>query len=216
MYVIDYMTAPPVTVGPETAISEARAILRRRRFRHLPVAAPDNKLLGMVTDRDIRSAYPSTVEPYDGDEVERVDARPVAEIMSPGPASLGPGATIDDALLVLERRRVGAVPVLDGGGMIIGIFSIRDLIAAYRDLFGLGERGSALVSVRDDGRPRPLTRIVTALEKNGIHFSRVVRRRGGDGPDDIHVRVNTFNLRAVHTVLEEQGFRVAGPMEEGR
>lgn len=211
MYIAAYMKKSPVTVRPETSIAAVKAILASQHFRHLPVVDEAGRLLGMVTDRDLRSAYPSSVTTgrLDTEEAREIGQAPVCEIMSWDVVFLSPSATLDDALILLDHRKVGALPVVDEGRKVVGIFSIRDLIRAYATLFGLGERGSALVSVKDDGRPRPLTRIVHLLEEHDIHFSRVVRTKaegGEDGPQIISIRVNTMNLRAVHRALEEAGF----------
>jgi len=213
MYIAHYMTKSPLTVRPETTIGEAKAILETKHFRHLPVVGDNDRLLGMITDRDIRSAYPSCVDTGRShkDEFLKISQSPVCEIMSFDVVYLSSFATIDDALILLDRQRVGALPVVDDNHKVIGIFSVRDLIKAYTVLFGLGERGSALVGVKDDGKPRPLTRIVHTLEEHDIHFSRVVRSKGilpGRQPQTISVRVNTMNLRAVHQALEEAGFTV--------
>ena len=220
MYITSYMKKAPVTVHSETTIAEVKEILASKHFRHLPVVDAEGHLLGMVTDRDVRSAYPSSVasgKQYD-DEVLKVGQSPVCEIMSWDVVFLSPYATLDDALILLDRQRVGALPVVDDDRKVIGIFSIRDLIQAYTSLFGLGERGSALVGVKADGKPRPLTRIVHALEEHDIHFNRVVRKKD-DGPgvsnETITIRVNTMNLRAVHQALEEAGF-VIDPMRPDR
>lgn len=211
MYIEAYMKKPPVTVRPETTIAEVKALLASKHFRHLPVIDEDGRLLGMVTDRDVRSAYPSSVATgkQNKDEMLKVSQSPVCEIMSWDVVFLAPYATLDDALILLDRQKVGALPVVDEKHKVIGIFSIRDLIRAYTLLFGLGERGSALVAVKADGKPRPLTRIVQVLEEHGIHFNRVVRRKD-DSPDQhgetITIRVNTMNLRAVHRALEDAGF----------
>lgn len=215
MYIAHYMTKNPVTIRPETTIGEAKATLETKHFRHLAVVGDNGRLLGMVTDRDIRSAYPSCVDtgkPHK-DEVWKISQSPVCEIMSWDVVYLSSYATLDDALILFDRQKVGALPVVDEELKVIGIFSERDLIKAYTVLFGLGERGSALVGVKDDGNPRPLTRIVHTLEEHDIHFSRVIRSKGagpgpGHQPQTISVRVNTMNLRAVHQVLEEAGFAV--------
>lgn len=219
MYIENYMKKPPVTVRPETTIAEVKAILANKHFRHLPVVDENNRLLGMVTDRDLRSAYPSSVATgkQNKDEEMKVSQSPVCEIMSWDVVFLSPYATLDDALILLDRQKVGALPVVDDDHKVIGIFSIRDLIRAYTILFGLGERGSALVAVRADGKPRPLTRIVHVLEEHDIHFNRVVRRKddsSGVNGETITIRVNTMNLRAVHRALEEAGF-VLYPMHPG-
>ncbi|MBA3016182.1 MAG: CBS domain-containing protein [Proteobacteria bacterium] len=216
MYIEHYMTKIPVTVGPETPIGEVKGILETKHFRHLPVVGDDGCLLGMVTDRDIRSAYPSCVDTgkQHKDEIWKISQSPVGEIMSKDVVSLSSYATLDDALILLNRHKVGALPVIDSHHKVIGVFSVRDLIMAYTTLFGLGERGSVLVGVKDDGKPRPLTRIVHTLEEHDIHFSRVVRSKSmvpGQHSQTISVRVNTMNLRAVHRALEEAGF-VVDPM----
>jgi len=219
MYIAAYMKKPPVTVRPETTIVEVKALLATKHFRHLPVVDENGRLLGMVTDRDIRSAYPSSVVTgkQNKDEMLKIGQSPVCEIMSWDVVFLPPFATLDDALMLLDRQKVGALPVVDENHKVIGIFSIRDLIKAYTLLFGLGERGSALVGVKADGKPRPLTRIVQVLEEHDIHFNRVVRRKDdapGASGETITIRVNTMNLRAVHRALEDAGFEI-DPMRPG-
>ena len=216
MYISRHMTPAPLTVEPDVLISEAREILRSNRFRHLPVIDKDWRLVGMVTDRDIRSAYPSSV--LSGEdrrrELEQVSKTPVSEIMSTDFVSLLPHSTIDDALLLLEKKRVGAIPILDEKGVIVGIFSMRDLIRAYKRIFGLAEKGSSLVTIRDDGRPNVLARIVKILEQKGIPFTRLSRTKlTGDekSPVIVYIRVQTYNISAVHSILVSAGFELVDP-----
>lgn len=60
MFISRFMTKDVVTLGRDSDIAEAKQLMVRYRIRHLPVTRPDNTLIGMVTDRDIRSAMPST------------------------------------------------------------------------------------------------------------------------------------------------------------
>lgn len=216
MYISRHMTPAPLTVEPDILISEAREILRSNRFRHLPVIDKDWRLVGMVTDRDIRSAYPSSV--LSGEdrkrELEQVSKTPVSEIMSTDLVNLLPHSTIDDALLLLEKKRVGAIPVLDEKGVIVGIFSMRDLIRAYKRIFGLAEKGSSLVTIRDDGRPNVLARIVKILEQKGIPFTRLSRTKLTEdekSPVIVYIRVQTYNISAVHSILVSAGFELVDP-----
>jgi acetoin utilization protein AcuB len=210
MFVVNYMSAPPVIIQQNTSISEVKDILQNHNFRHLPVVDADNRLIGMVTDRDIRSAYPSSIMPDEGRKVCISDMRttPVREIMSTAFAHLNLTSTLDDALFLLDRHNVGALPVLDEEDRVVGIFSIRDLMKAYRNLFGLGERGSTMIVVRDDGNAKPLTRIAGILEEHGINVTRLVRTEPEKGKDtaSIYLRVNTYNVGAVHSALKKAGF----------
>ena len=216
MYILRHMTPAPLTVEPDILISEAREILRSNRFRHLPVIDKDWRLVGMVTDRDIRSAYPSSV--LSGEdrkrELEQVSKTPVSEIMSTDLVNLLPHSTIDDALLLLEKKRVGAIPVLDEKGVIVGIFSMRDLIRAYKRIFGLAEKGSSLVTIRDDGEPNVLARIVKILEQKGIPLTRLSRTKLTEdekSPGIVYIRVQTYNISAVYSVLVSAGFELVNP-----
>ena len=221
MFIADHMSSPPVTVKPDVPIPKVRRILQSHNFRHLPVVDENGQLLGIVTDRDIRSSYPSTVlisEKERKDCLKKLETTPVKAIMSESIATLTPFSTLDDALLLLDKSGVGALPVLDEHQHVIGILSIRDLMKAYKKLFGLGEHGSAMVVVEDDGKGKPLTRIVHVLEEHDIRFTRLIRTSEGeeeDSPGKIYLRVHTYNISAVHNALKEAGFTTAIPTPSG-
>lgn len=214
MYVRYYMTPSPVTVGPDKSIEEARQLLENYHFRHLPVVDEFGSLLGMVTDRDLRSAYPSSI--LDTDErqkiLDRVLQKPVRDIMSTNNVVLSPLSTIDDALLFFEKRTIGALPVVNKNKLVVGILSFNDLMKAWRSLFGLGEMGSVLVAIEADEQSRSLSRLVQVLEEQNVLFSRLIRTGGAIGePAMIYLRINTYNVRAVHRVIAEAGFKLHLP-----
>ncbi|MFO7728777.1 MAG: CBS domain-containing protein [Desulfonatronovibrio sp.] len=214
MFITEYMTVPPVSISPETSISETNKLLKKNNFRHLPIVDDDNRLIGMVTDRDIRSAYPSNI--LSPEEIKtflaELENTPVKNIMSSLRFKLTLFSTLDDALIILDREKIGAIPVVNETEELMGMFSIRDLIAAYRKIFGLGERGSAMIVVEHDGKRKPLSRIANILEKNRIRFTRMIRTEAADGkPGRIYLRVNTYNISAVHSALREAGFKVVLP-----
>lgn len=220
MYVTRHMSSPPATIMPDTPIAAIRDILNSNNFRHLPVVNEDGHLIGMVTDRDLRSAYPSSVLAEEDLRKcsAKVSEQPASAIMSQDLVSLSAFSTLDDALYLLDRSKVGALPVIDADKRVIGVFSIRDLIKAYKNLFGLGERGSALVAVEDDGLPKPLTRLVRTLEEHSIRFTRLIRTRtdeNSNAPGIIYLRVHTFNMTAVHKALENAGFAILLPSGAG-
>lgn len=205
MFVRDYMTRNPVTVTPDVVIPAVRDLLRDRGFRHVPVVNEDGRLLGVVTDRDIRSAYPSLLvsEQERAAQLDILQQTPVKTIMSQNVVSLHVNATLDDALLLIDRKKVGAVPVVDDNGHVVGVFSIRDLMRAYSQLFGLAEKGSVLIVLKNSDQPHILSRILDTIESHDIVCTRVVRPTGSP---HIYLRVQTFNLRAVCALLRDAGF----------
>ena len=121
-------------------------------------------------------------------------------------------ATLDDALLLFQGHKIGALPVLDDEGRLIGMFTIGDLLRAYRGLFGLGDMGSVLISVEDDGDPKALSRLVQVMEEKQISFSRLVRKAATRRTRPmIFLRVNAYNIRSVHKALEAAGFTIHVP-----
>lgn len=209
MYISRHMTTDPITVPPTMLLPEARALLNEFHFRHLPVVDTKGELLGILSDRDLRSAYPSSILTNSERTLvyERVQETTVAEIMSTQCLSLGLQSTLDDALLFFDRDRPGALPVLDGN-RVVGIFSIRDLNTAYRALFGVGEKGSVLIAIIDDRSPGFMTRLVTLLENEQIPVSRILRIHSEASGDIIYIRLNTFKIAAVLSLLAENSFQV--------
>ena len=191
-------------------LPEARHLLNENHFRHLPVVDRDDHLVGMITDRDLRSAFPSSMlsESERLQAYERVEKATVADIMSTECISLTPESTLDDALLLFDRDGVGALPVLEDG-RLVGIFSSRDLLAAYKELFGVGEKGSVLLGIEDDGQIGLITKIVTLLEQHEIPFTRLLRNHDAENGDRIYLRVNTYKIAGVVNLLREAGIRLA-------
>ena len=188
MFISDYMTAKPITISEDLTLPEARQILVEHTFRHLPVVDGDNRLIGVISDRDLRSAYPSTIL----SEEERKQA-------------------LDDALMVFERDKVGALPVVTDDDEVIGIFSMRDLTAAYKKLFGAAEKGSVLIAIFNDGKEGSLGHIVSLLEENDFQCSRLVNIGSMSGFERIYLRVNTAVAADVQTLLQEHGLTLLKP-----
>jgi acetoin utilization protein AcuB len=111
----DVMTRGLVTIGPETPGHEARRLLDEHRIRHLPVV-DGGRLVGMVSDRDVRSAAggsPTTV---------------AREIMTPAPVTITSDARVEHAARVMLDARFGSLPVVDGD--LVGIVTYTDLLRA--------------------------------------------------------------------------------------
>ena len=110
MFVSRSMNRKVITIDENADILEAKAKMAEHRIRHLPVVTKDNRLCGMVSDRDIRSAMPSGV--LDDPDSEKTRSRlaeiKVAQIMTKDLVTLSPQYTLPDALLLVQGKKVGA------------------------------------------------------------------------------------------------------------
>jgi acetoin utilization protein AcuB len=130
------MRHPVVTVKPGDSIRHARRIMEERRINQLPVVS-DGRLVGIVTDRDLRDAFPSVFDqPTDGRRRRTLtdpDAIPVDDVMTMNVISLGPDDRVEDAARLMRRERIGALPVL-ARGRVIGIITRSDILDAFLDV----------------------------------------------------------------------------------
>ena len=135
-----WMTMPVITVKPRDPVAHARAILEEHRVNQLPVLL-DRRLVGIVTDRDLRDA-PRAVEisaKVSGAEVAGVESAaeriPVEEVMTPKVLTLGPSDTIQQAAELMRSERIGAVPIVERA-RLVGILTRSDVLGAFIKLCG--------------------------------------------------------------------------------
>ncbi len=215
MFIDKSMTREVIAINPETTIAEAAGLLARHRIRHLPVTASDGKLVGIVTDRDIRSAMPSSVAT--GEEAERererVAQRRVKDIMTTKVVTVSPMNTLEDALLLMQQTKVGGFPVVDAHGLLLGIISIRDLMRAFINVLGIEEPGTLLCIVVED-KIGQLKKIVDAITEERISFGSIlVARYWEEGKRAVFPYLLTSNVARVKAKLEGLGFALLNPMQ---
>jgi acetoin utilization protein AcuB len=134
MRVAERMRTAVVLVSPSDSVRTALKLLGEQQIRHLPVVK-DGKLVGIVTDRDIRLVFPSAVtaddkgqDPFDA--LERVS---VDQIMTKRVITVAPEASIADAARLLLERRIGGLPVVQGD-LLVGIITKTDILAAFVEI----------------------------------------------------------------------------------
>jgi len=124
------MTATPITVAPETSVVDARHLMATRRIRHLLVAE-GTRLVGIVTDRDIRLNLPSPATSLSVWELNYLLARLVVkEVMSRSVVTIGPERDAAEAARIMVEHKFGALPVVDGGELV-GIVTETDFLREF-------------------------------------------------------------------------------------
>jgi acetoin utilization protein AcuB len=128
-----YMNHPVVTVKPHDSIRHAREIMEERRINQLPVVI-DGRLVGIVTDRDLRDAFPSVFDQLEPEahrgKVADPAAIPVEDVMTPAVLTLPPDAPVEDAARLMRRERIGAIPIVDSD-RLVGILTRSDVLDAF-------------------------------------------------------------------------------------
>lgn len=215
MFVSQSMTKKVITISKERSILEAQALMHQHNIRHLPVVEADNLLVGIITDRDIRSALPYRLATGHGDlqDREKYAHMRVADVMSVTPATISPTHTLPDALLLIQQRRVGAFPVVDEVGRLKGIISVRDLLRAFINVLGIGEPGT-LLCILVENKVGQLKRIVDAITEEGISFGSVlVARYWEQDKRAVFPYLLTNNVIRIKQKFKDMGFTLLDPMQ---
>ncbi|GAB6191514.1 CBS domain-containing protein [Desulfocastanea catecholica] len=215
MFVGDRMSKDLITAGPEMTIFEAQKLMVEKDIRHLPVIDGGGKLIGIVTDRDVRDSMPSTLlkKPDYDITLGKIGNHPIGDIMTKNPMAIYAYYTLQDTLLVMQQRKVGALPVIDEEGYLKGILSTRDLLKAFVNIMNIDEPGSLLcIQVKEQrGQMKKIVDIITA--ENISLGSVLVARLWDKDKRAIFPYLLTNNVINVKKRLLAAGFELIDPME---
>jgi acetoin utilization protein AcuB len=206
MLVRDWMTKDPHTVPPSTPVMEAMQLLREAGYRRLPVVK-DGKLLGIVTDRDLKEATPSKATSLSVYELNYLLSKlTLKDVMRTPVITIGPDEAIEQAALTMEEHRVSGLPVVEKG-VIVGILTITDLLRAFVDFLGLRE-GGRRVTVDMPDAPGSLAKAAAAAPPSNVEAivtagaaddgrRHLVFRVAGEGADGFADRLEALGITVV-------------------
>lgn len=202
MNVRDAMTPRPVVTSPEGSIAEAYALMRRGRFRHLPVVS-DGVLAGVVSERDLRAVDSLGASPEHGNRLVRA-------VMSSDPITISPDDPVEQAARLMLENKVGCLPVIEDGHLA-GIITEADIFRAFVQVLGVLEPGTR-VHIRATDLADALERVAAIARRRGIRIVSIVSERPAlDVPTALVVRFGTLMLAPLLSDLREAGLEIAGP-----
>lgn len=131
MNVADIMTAKPTTIHRDSNLREALELMEKTGCHHLPVLGTDGHLIGIISDRDCRTAINS---PYilreQWQDVELVNQLRVRTLMTPAPMVIPPDASADEAARLMLNNNISCLPVMRDE-TLVGIITRSDILTAF-------------------------------------------------------------------------------------
>ena len=216
MFVSRSMTKNVVAAHPGDSVVSAQEKMAKHRIRHLPVVDENNKLLGIVSDRDIRSALPESIlRVLDCTEkdIKKIQALTLEDIMTKDPVALSSSDTIQDALLIIQNERVGALPVVDDEHHLMGILSTRDLLRSFINVMGIEEPG-ILLGILVENKLGQLKKIVDAVTEEKISTGSIlVARHWEENKRAVFPYLLAKNIQVVKEKMLKLGFELLDPMD---
>lgn len=129
MKVVDVMTKEPLTIVPAETIGQADELMSENNIRQIPVVN-GRDLIGIVTDRDIRSFLSSSLL-GDFEARERALRTPVRDVMTTKPIFVSPEDDLEQVVELLVEEKIGGIPVVDETEGLVGIVTYIDLLRCF-------------------------------------------------------------------------------------
>ncbi len=200
----------PVTISPDASFSEARSIIHKRGIRHLPVVDNNHKVVGIVTDADIRKAAPSDATTLSIHEINYLlDKLKVSAFMTSRDKliTITPDTLIEEAVQLMRDHKIGCLPVLEGE-KLYGIFTETDALDHLVDIFGLKQQGTRLTVAFDD-KPGAMLGILEVFKKHEVNVISIISPSFMiDGKRIAAIRIRTEAYESIVKELEKAGYPV--------
>ncbi|MBZ4659079.1 MAG: hypothetical protein JG766_1002 [Desulfacinum sp.] len=209
MYVGWHMKTDLITVSPDTPVLKAREILDSKKISHLPVTDGKARLLGIVTDRDLKEAWASPASTLSVYELTYVLQKlKVESIMTKDVLTATPDMTIERAARIIHDNRIGALPVVKDD-KVVGIITATDLMEVLLTALGMSDDSGRISMIVKD-RIGILAEVGRTMQEAGINIRSVITfpLRGYADLWQLIMRVNMNVHEKAVQALEAKGFKV--------
>lgn len=212
----NWMTPDPLTVEPDTPMLDAEHLMKANKIGCLPVLKGD-KLVGIVTQSDIKAASPSAATTLDVHELVYLLSKiKVKEIMSKNPITIRDEDTVEEAAVVMLRKRVSRLPVMMEKNKLVGIITDTDIFKVLVSLTGIYQ-GETQFAFELEDRSGSIKEVADMIRKAGGSMVSILTayESAREGFRRVYIRVKDLDkgrLTELRRKLEEH-FRVLYVMQ---
>jgi acetoin utilization protein AcuB len=191
------MSTDLVTIGKDVSIQAALAVMKRESVRHLPVVDAEMRLVGWITDSDLRGVLIASM----------LEELTVEDVMIRKPVTLDPEAPLEQAARILLDNRIGGLPIVKDS-VLLGIITVVDILSAFITFLGLFSDSTRL-DVKVSGSPNPLPEITRIVRQHGAEIISLCHLPVGEGPEfSYSIRLKKTDVKPIIAELEDNGIAV--------
>ena len=206
MPVKDWMTTDVITVQPDTSVMKASQMMKENGIRHLPVVDDKRKVVGIVSDRDLKEASPSKATTLDVHELYYLLSElKIKDIMTRHVITVRPEDTIERAAVIMLEKKVTGLPVVDGDELV-GILAQGDVFRVLTSITGI-YRGGSLFAFALEDRPGSIKEVGDVIRRYGGHMVSILSTydKFEEGVRQVHIRVAGITDEKLSALEEELG-----------
>lgn len=204
MYVRQFMNSQVFTVTPEDSIADTMALMREKKISKLPVLEK-GKLVGFVTDGDLREVSPSPATTLSIFELNYLIAKtPIREVAVRKVITCQPDMKIEDAALLMREHKIGGLPVVNEG-KLVGIITGTDILDAFIDIMGFRSPGRRVVIETKD-EAGVILDLATTIKQFDINIASLAIYHLKDSLVQILARLQGERVAEFEASLKEKGY----------
>ncbi len=178
MLVRNWMTKDVITTDESASLSEAINILKQHKIRRLPVLRK-GKLIGIVSDRDLKEASPSKATSLDIWELHYLMSKiKVKDIMTKKPLTVSPENTLERAAIILFDNKIGGLPVVDEKNNLVGILTEQDVFKALINITG-ARLAAYRISIVIPDKPGSIKDMMDIMRMHKFKYNSILTTREG-------------------------------------
>ena len=206
MPVKDWMSKDLVTIDADTSIMKASKVMKHNEIQHLPVLS-QGRLVGIVSDRDLKEATPSKATTLDIHEMYHLlDTIKVKSLMPKRLFTITPGETVEKAAAVMLKRHISALPVVDAQGTLAGIITKGDIFRAFVSISGIYQ-GPLAMGLELPDQPGYIKQVTDVIREHGGRIASIMTRYEGapEGFKRVYIRAKQVkDEKALQKELESR------------
>lgn len=204
MLVRNWMSRAVVTVDVNDSMQDAMKLLKEHKISMLPVMKK-GKLVGVVTDRDLKRASASDATTLEVHELLFLISKiKVKDIMTPNPVTVPMNFTVEETAEVLLDNKISGAPVVDEKGEVVGTITKNDLFRAMISLTGVGKRGIQFAFQVED-RPGSIKELADIMRRYGGRMVSILStyERVPQGYRKVYIRMYGVDRTKLESIKEE-------------
>jgi len=173
MPVENWMSKDLITIDEDASIMKASKLMKQNDIQHLPVLKK-GRLVGIVSDRDLKEAQPSKATTLDIHEMYYLlDKVSVKSLMPKSLFTITAGETVEKAAAVMLKQKISALPVVDAQGALAGIITKGDIFRAFVSISGIRQAELAMGFELED-RPGSIAEVTNAIRAHGGRIASIL------------------------------------------
>jgi acetoin utilization protein AcuB len=199
-----------VTVPPDTNLRKAKEIIQEKRINHLLVVNENGKLVGIVSDRDVKQSWASPATTLSVHELNYLlNQLTVEAIMVKKIITISPGTTIERAAYIMQENRINALPVIESD-KLVGIITSTDVMGVLLRAIGFDDDESTRFTVLVEDRIGIVAEVSRILKEAQINIRSLVSWPENEYPGVYHLvmRVKLEDKDKAMKVLGDAGFKI--------